>query len=252
MTGGDYVIPSTVTAGKGEDSGSSAPSSGVENLGVILSPITVGAGQYLVLLSDNYAGASGGSVTSITVTVPAGFAVTPSTITTSGTFALSYATGQTQNEFLATPNGSSGALSLRTIVCGDQPAPTGDATTTAGSCAVTVKGVQGNLLAPNRVTTSGSTLSVSLAAHLTQYITLHDSITLTFSAAPADGNVVRFKLTQSNGGSHTVTWPGAVQWSGASAPTLTTTAGQADWIFCTYDATTTNYGCSPALLNYTP
>jgi hypothetical protein len=34
--------------------------------------------------------------------------------------------------------------------------------------------------------------------------------------------------TQTGGGSHTVTWPAAVKWSGGTAPTLTTTANKRD------------------------
>ena len=135
------------------------------------------------------------------------------------------------------------------VPCTSLPTFTGDVNNV--NCAMTVKGVQGNPLAPNRVTTSGATLSVNLSTSLNQFITLHDTITLSFSAAPADGNVVRIKLTQSNGGSHTVTWPAAVQWASANAPTLTTTNGQADLVQCLYDATTTNYMCS-AVLNFTP
>jgi hypothetical protein len=60
-----------------------------------------------------------GTVTSVAQTVPAGFAVTGSPVTSSGTLALSYATGQTANLFLATPDGTTGALSERAIVAGD-------------------------------------------------------------------------------------------------------------------------------------
>lgn len=60
-----------------------------------------------------------GSVSSVGLSAPSGFTVTSSPITSTGTLALSYATGQTANRFLATPNGTTGALSLRAIVPGD-------------------------------------------------------------------------------------------------------------------------------------
>lgn len=63
----------------------------------------------------------GGTVTSVAMTVPSWLAVSGSPITTSGTLALSAATGQSANQFLATPNGSSGALGLRAIVAADVP-----------------------------------------------------------------------------------------------------------------------------------
>ena len=133
------------------------------------------------------------------------------------------------------------------VVCSQLPALTGDTTSSSGSCATITGGVQGNSLAPNRVATSGSTLSVNLATSLNQFITLNDTITLSFSSPPADGNIVRFKLTQSNSGSHTITWPSNVKWPSAVAPTLTTTTGQADFVQCLYDGTTTNYACSSVL-----
>ena len=69
----------------------------------------------------NVTGGGGGSVTSVDITVPAGFAVTGNPITTTGTLAVAYATGQTANRALATPDGSSGALSLRQLVAADIP-----------------------------------------------------------------------------------------------------------------------------------
>lgn len=65
------------------------------------------------------AGTGNGTVTSVAATVPSGFSVGGSPVTSSGTLALSYATGQTANRFLATPNGSTGAMSLRAVVKAD-------------------------------------------------------------------------------------------------------------------------------------
>lgn len=67
-------------------------------------------------------GTGGGTVNSVAQTVPAGFSVTGSPITNTGTLAISYATGQAANRFLATPDGVTGALSLRAILAGDLPA----------------------------------------------------------------------------------------------------------------------------------
>ena len=165
-----------------------------------------------------------------------------------GTVTTTNASGGTYNLNLFTPdvvqvNGNG------KVQCATLPSLTGDVSNSG--CATTVNGVQGNSLIPHRVTTAGATLSVNLSTSLNQFITLHDTITLSFSGAPADGNIVRFKLTQSNGGSHTVTWPASVQWPGAVPPTLTTTNGQADFVQCLYDGTTTNYNCT-AVVNFTP
>jgi hypothetical protein len=67
-------------------------------------------------------GTGGGTVNSVALTAPSVFSVAGSPITNTGTLALTFATGQTANEFLATPNGSTGAVGLRAIVGADLPA----------------------------------------------------------------------------------------------------------------------------------
>jgi len=66
-------------------------------------------------------GTGSGSVTSVAATVPSWLSVSGSPITTSGTLAITAATGQTANRFLATPDGSTGAVGLRAIVAADVP-----------------------------------------------------------------------------------------------------------------------------------
>lgn len=61
-----------------------------------------------------------GTVTSVGMTVPSWLSVSPSSINTSGTFAIT-APSATQNQILATPNGSSGSPSLRALVAADIP-----------------------------------------------------------------------------------------------------------------------------------
>lgn len=67
-------------------------------------------------------GTGGGTVNSVSLTAPSVFGVTGSPVTSTGTLALAFATGQTANNFLATPDGSTGAVGLRAIVAGDLPA----------------------------------------------------------------------------------------------------------------------------------
>ena len=62
-----------------------------------------------------------GTVTSVDLTAPSVFSVTGNPVTSSGTLALTFATGQTQNRVLASPDGSSGAVSLRALVAADIP-----------------------------------------------------------------------------------------------------------------------------------
>ena len=63
-----------------------------------------------------------GTVTSVALTTPAWLTVGGSPITGAGTLAVTATGGQTANEFLATPNGSSGAVGLRAIAGADLPA----------------------------------------------------------------------------------------------------------------------------------
>jgi len=72
-------------------------------------------------------GGGGGGVSSVALTAPSGFSVTGSPVTSSGTLALGFAGGQAANEFLATPDGTTGAITLRTLVSGDIPATFGNA-----------------------------------------------------------------------------------------------------------------------------
>jgi hypothetical protein len=82
---------------------------------------------------DTPAGTGGGTISSVGVTVPTWLAVSPGSITSSGTFAITAAAGQTANQFLATPNGASGALAIRGITA--QDLPVGISSSTTGTAA---------------------------------------------------------------------------------------------------------------------
>lgn len=64
---------------------------------------------------------SGGTVTSVGITLPSWLTVSGSPVTTSGNLAVTAAPGQTANLFLATPDGLTGAVTLRAIVAADVP-----------------------------------------------------------------------------------------------------------------------------------
>lgn len=76
--------------------------------------------------------------------------------------------------------------------------------------------------------------------------TLTENTTFTFSNPPASGTAFGFSLKIIQDGSasgYTVTWPGAVDWPAATAPTLTATASAVDqFVFYTHDGGTTWYG----------
>jgi hypothetical protein len=81
---------------------------------------------------------AGTGITSIGLTVPSWLSVSGSPLTSNGTLAVTEATGQAANLFLATPNGSTGAVGLRVIASADLPVlPIANGGTNNGSLSVT-------------------------------------------------------------------------------------------------------------------
>jgi len=76
--------------------------------------------------------------------------------------------------------------------------------------------------------------------------TLTENTTFTFSNPASSGKVSAFTLKivqDASASGFTVTWPAAVDWPAATAPTLTATASAVDYfVFITHDGGTTYYG----------
>ncbi len=76
--------------------------------------------------------------------------------------------------------------------------------------------------------------------------TLTENTTFTFSNPASSGKASGFSLKivqDASASGYTVTWPAAVDWSGGSAPALTSTANAVDqFVFYTHDGGTTWYG----------
>jgi hypothetical protein len=70
--------------------------------------------------------------------------------------------------------------------------------------------------------------------------------TFTFSNPPSSGKAGSLTLILTNGGSQTVNWPGAVDWAGGTAPTLTS-SGVDVITFTTVDGGTIWYGFAAGL-----
>ena len=83
------------------------------------------------------------------------------------------------------------------------------------------------------------TLDISAGAHHTA--TIDEACTFTFSNPTASDELSSFTLSLTNGGAFTVTWPGSVDWPGASAPDLTA-SGLDVLVFMTYDGGTIWHG----------
>ena len=95
--------------------------------------------------------------------------------------------------------------------------------------------------------TGGGTQDIDITAGNVVSATVDTSTnTFTFSNPSATGKSCSFTLFLTNGGSQTVNWPGAVDWAGGSAPSLTS-SGVDVLTFTTLDAGTIWYGFSAGL-----
>jgi hypothetical protein len=96
------------------------------------------------------------------------------------------------------------------------------------------------------VTSTSNATTVNLQDGTNFSHTLTENTTFTFSNPAASGKSSSFtlKLVQDASASgYTVTWPTAVDWPAATAPTLTATASAVDYfVFITHDGGTTWYG----------
>ena len=96
------------------------------------------------------------------------------------------------------------------------------------------------------VTSSSNATTVNCEAGNAFSHTLTENTTFTFSNPPASGTAFSFSLEIIQDGSasgFTVTWPAAVDWPAATAPTLTATASAKDvFVFYTRDGGTNWYG----------
>jgi hypothetical protein len=82
--------------------------------------------------------------------------------------------------------------------------------------------------------TDAPTITVDWSKGTTQTVTLGGKRALAFLNGQKGGKYI-LRLRQDATGSRTVTWPSSVHWPGVDGPTLTTTAGKADYIVFIYN-----------------
>lgn len=96
------------------------------------------------------------------------------------------------------------------------------------------------------VTSTTNATTVNLRDGTNFSHTLSENTTFTFSNPASSGKVSSFTLKvvqDASASGYTITWPTAVDWAGATAPTLTATASAVDYfVFITHDGGTTWYG----------
>ena len=96
------------------------------------------------------------------------------------------------------------------------------------------------------VTSTSNATTVNCEAGNSATHTLTENTTFTFANPPATGTAFSFslKIVQDSGATgFAITWPTAVDWPAATAPTLTATASAVDvFVFATHDGGTTWYG----------
>jgi hypothetical protein len=91
---------------------------------------------------------------------------------------------------------------------------------------------------------SGAAITINWNNGNMQKVTMTGNCTFTFTA-PGGISKVMLQLTQDGTGGRTATWPAAVKWPSAVAPTLTSAAGSVDFVSCLYNGT--NYYCTASL-----
>jgi hypothetical protein len=106
----------------------------------------------------------------------------------------------------------------------------------------TVLGASRLTTAPYSAGNSSTAITIDWRNGDAQSVTMTGNCTFTFSN-PVAGETYLLKLTQDGTGSRTATWPAAVKWPAATAPTLTTTAAGIDIVSFYYDGTN-YYGAS--------
>lgn len=150
---------------------------------------------------------TGGTVTSVGVTVPS-WLTAGSPVTSSGVIPITATTGEPANQFIATPDGSTGAIGLRVIVANDIPTlnqnTLGNAATASALLSTPTLCSAGQ--APTGILANGNATGCA-AIGLTSYT---PRIKTTDYTALANDAV----FVSTSGGGHTITLPSAAANSG--------------------------------------
>ena len=89
---------------------------------------------------------------------------------------------------------------------------------------------------------SGTSPAVNCESGNVFSLSTSGNTTFTFTNPPASGTAYGFTLKVTAGGTHTLTWPGSVDWAGGTAPDAPASGETNVLVFITYDGGTTWYG----------
>ena len=163
---------------------------------------------------------TGSGVTSVALTTPSWLTVAGSPITSSGTLAIT-GTSEAANLFLASPNGSAGAMAPRAIVAGDIPTlnqSTSGNAATATALAATPSQCSGSQFSTG-IAASGNANCATPAGAVASVTNSDSSLTIT----PTTGAVVASLNT-----AHANSWSGAQTFTGSGIPIATGTTSNTD------------------------
>jgi len=168
----------------------------------------------LLTMAGVGSGTGGATVTSVGLTVPSWFTVTGSPITGSGTLAVTAASGQTQNQFLATPNGASGAVGLRSIVAADLPTTGLTITQHSGTITTDIE--------------SAGAVTCNLATSDWHLVVLNANVSISISNPTVGQQFVIVLQQAASGGPYSISswFSGTINWMGSpyTAPSMPATA----------------------------
>lgn len=186
-----FVTASTTTAGRCHQQ-DAAPSSGYVVGFLAEDTTTAGSASLIYVQNTNYSPGSGtgtGSVTSVAMTVPSGFAVAGSPITSSGTLAVTKNNESANTLYAGPTSGAAGAPGFRTLVPADLPAGTA-----SGAVAGDLSGTFPNYLVvkeSGNFDFAGIATPTTLSGNLNDY-SLPTGVIIRFNGGAADRIITGF------------------------------------------------------------
>jgi len=173
--------------------------------------LSIGTG--LILSGGTLSATNGGTVTSVGLSLPAEFSVSNSPVTNSGTLTGSW-TSQVANKVFASPDGSSGSPSFRSLKANDIPnldagkittgilpiANGGTGASTLGGLG-TVPRMGATMLIPSNILDDGSNVSINSSLKITPTTALGAGL-LPYGVAAGNTSELRFNELVSNGSNY--------------------------------------------------